>query len=182
MPTDKETFCRVIRARSYENREAIKLLHQGGVTSQIISILRQELDSMVRLIYLLNINDRNYRDSLINATLTGRKWTKQGSQELVTDSEMVHLASSLHGWTKSVYTFGCAFIHLSNFHDYNDTDPWQLISAKDKRTILTYMHRFHQIPGDSIKSFKDLVPHLPKVFEKIASNIEYEIRDLASMP
>lgn len=182
MPTDKEVFCRTIRARSYEHREAVKLLNEGGVTSQVISILRQELDSMVRVIYLHSITDISYRNKLIKDTLTGKQWKKKGSSAKVTDREMVDLASNLHGWTASVYSFGCAFIHLSNLHDYNDTDPFHLISPQDKAVIISYMNHYHQSPAGPNVKFKDLISFLPAVFDKIASNIEYEIQSLEQAP
>lgn len=40
-----------------------------------ISILRQELDSMVRAIYLLPIDDLDLRGSFIEQTLNEEKWS-----------------------------------------------------------------------------------------------------------
>ena len=48
-------FCRQVRKRSQENREALTLLHRNTLTGNIMSVLRQDLDSMVRRIYLLSI-------------------------------------------------------------------------------------------------------------------------------
>ena len=42
-------FCRQVRSRSDEHSQAVKLLFPAKVSSQIISILRQELDSMIRV-------------------------------------------------------------------------------------------------------------------------------------
>lgn len=182
MPTDRAVFCRVIRARSYEHREAITLLDKGGVTSQVISILRQEVDSMVRVIYLLQLTDLAYRDKLIRDTLMGKQWKHKGSNKKITDREMVDLANNLCGWTQSVYSFGCAFIHLSNLHDYNDTDPFQMISAQDRNAILTHMNYYHGSPAGPQVRFKDLVPYLPRVFDKIASNLEHEVQRLENAP
>jgi hypothetical protein len=55
-------FCKIIRQRSQENKQAIGLLSRIGLTGQVMSVLRQELDSMVRVIFLscpyeyININ------------------------------------------------------------------------------------------------------------------------------
>jgi hypothetical protein len=119
-------FCRQIRNRSNEHRQAVHLLSYAELPSQIVSILRQELDSMVRVVYLLTIPDMILRDELIKASVEGNQWeltTTKGKKRRVTDKEMVELANHLQGWTRSVYRFGCAFIHLSNFHDYQDRDP-----------------------------------------------------------
>lgn len=62
-----ETFCRQVRARSEEHQKAMTLLHTGGVLAQVKAILRQELDWMVCVIYLLSISDLRYRDELIRA-------------------------------------------------------------------------------------------------------------------
>lgn len=42
-----EQFCKIVRQRSKENKQAIGLLSRTGLTGQVMSVLRQELDSMV---------------------------------------------------------------------------------------------------------------------------------------
>ncbi len=37
----------------------------------------------------------------------------------MTGREMVEILNQSQGWTQSVYKFGCAFIHLINFHLYS---------------------------------------------------------------
>lgn len=173
-------FCRQIRNRSNEHHQAVHLLSYAELPSQIVSILRQELDSMVRVVYLLTIPDMILRDELIKASVEGNQWeltTTKGKKRRVTDKEMVELANHLQGWTKSVYRFGCAFIHLSNFHDYQDRDPMDMISNAEKDAILKHMQYYHGGPHSAAK-IDDLIPYLPQVFEKIASNLECYIRDL----
>jgi hypothetical protein len=82
-----EQFCKLVRQRSIENKQAIGLLSRTGLTGQVISVLRQELDSMVRVIFLLSqtLDERNH---LINLTLHGKKW-KLRSNAQVTDKQMV---------------------------------------------------------------------------------------------
>jgi hypothetical protein len=116
-------FCRQVRARSAEHRRAMMALR--ALPGQMVSILRQELDSLVRVIFLLAQTDRAYRTKLIEASVSGKKWTANGPRRQITDREMIDLADTLHGWTKSVYSFGCAFIHLSSLHDYRMRDPLQ---------------------------------------------------------
>jgi len=138
-----DIFCRQVRARSDESKKAIKLLHDHGMPGQVVSILRQELDSFVRVIYLLSIKDRTYRNQLLQQSVDGNKWTAKDSKRRLTDREMVDLAQNLHGWTENTYRFGCAFIHLSRFHDYQDRDPIDTLSEKDNEEIREALSYYH---------------------------------------
>src|SRR5690554_1366354 len=121
MENNTQTFVETIRNRSNENKKSITLLLNNQLFGNCFSIIRQELDSMIRVIYLLNVIDLDQREKLINQTLIGQKWrikNENGKTISITDRDMVELSNSLFGWTKSVYKFGCAFIHLSDFHNY----------------------------------------------------------------
>lgn len=173
-----QTFCRQVRARSAEHREALHLLHGRRILSQVSAILRQELDSMVRVIFLLSIVDKPYRHQLIDASVNGEKWTAKGKKACVTDREMVELAETLQGWTHSVYKFGCAFIHLSSFHDYEHRDPFVALPVDEKAAILNHLRNYHGGPASGDPSFEDLLPYLPMVFEKVADNLECYLKQL----
>jgi hypothetical protein len=175
-----EIFCRQVRARSNDHGNAIHLLHLGGISSQIVPILREELDSMIRVIYLLSISDMAYRDELIKASVEGRKWKEKDSNKPITDRKMVDLANKLQGWTESVYRFGCGFIHLSNFHDYKERDPMDIISVEEKESILEHMRCYHGGPLEVDPKFEDLFFYLPMVFRKIADNLECYVGHLES--
>lgn len=176
--TSLETFCRQIRSRSAEHRQAIQLLHGRRLLSQVVAILRQELDSMVRVIFLLSVADEAYRHQLIDASVNGAKWTVKGKKTCITDREMVELAQSLHGWTQSVYRFGCAFIHLSSFHDYEHRDPLLVLPKDEKASILRHIRAYHGGPTCSEPTFEDVLPYLPAIFEKVAGNLEHYLRQL----
>ena len=178
--TSLETFCRQIRARSTEHREAIHLLHGRRLLSQVVAILRQELDSMVRVIFLLSIADKPYRQQLIDASVNGAKWTVKGKSACITDREMVELAQSLHGWTKSVYKFGCAFIHLSSFHDYERRDPLLALPKDEKAAILKHMRAYHGGPTVAEPTFEDLLPYLPASFRESRRQLRMLCREAES--
>lgn len=165
-------FLRQVRSRSLEHQRAMRLLSEAGLAGQMVSVLRQELDSMVRVIYLLTQSPER-RDLLIEASVRGAKWSKADARAKVTDREMVELSQTLHGWTQSVYKFGCAFIHLSGLHDYNDRDPLAQLPAKEREDILEHCRRYHGGPHPDTERFCDLVPYLPRVLEKIAGNLEH---------
>lgn len=169
--SEVQVFCRQVRDRSQENRRAISLLHSAALLGQTVGILRQELDSMVRVIYLLSITDRVRRAQLIRAAANGKRWKHEKSGR-ITDREMVDLVQSLHGWTGSVYRFGCAFIHLSSYHDYKSRDPIEGLDAQERTDLLRHMRHYHGGPPNDDFTFHDLARFLPAIFDKIASNLE----------
>lgn len=170
-------FLRQVRSRSLEHQRAMELLASARLAGQMVSVLRQELDSMVRVIYLLTQSPER-RELLIDASVRGEKWSQEASRAKVTDKEMVELAQRLQGWTQSVYKFGCAFIHLSGLHDYNDRDPLSQLPTEERRDILEHCRYYHGGPAPSAERFDDLVPYLPRVLEKIAGNLECYLESL----
>lgn len=170
-------FARQVRSRSAENRRVMKVLERMGAAGQMIAILRQELDSTVRVIYLL-AQEVPRRTELIEASVSGLRWTKSNSKSPVTDKEMIDLGNSLQGWCRSVYRFGCAFIHLSNMHDYNDRDPLTLISSEDRDEIIGHCRAYHGGPHTEPPRFVDLVPYLPKAFNKVSANLDCYLESL----
>jgi hypothetical protein len=153
----------------------------NDLPGMMASILRQELDSMVRVIYLLSIRNVQERERLIDQALKGDKWTvttANGKNKKVTDREMVELSNKLQGWSFSVYKFGCSFIHLSNFHDYSASNPFEQIDDEEKYNILSHLRQYHGGPQSDAPKFEELSRYFPKVFEKIAANLDCYISDL----
>jgi hypothetical protein len=173
-----EQFCKIVRQRSKENKQAIDLLARSGLTGQVMSVLRQELDSMVRVLFLLT-QALEEREHLMQLTLTGKKW-KLRSGIQVTDKQMVELADTLHGWANSVYKFGCAFIHLSSFHDYMFNDPFENLDEFEISDIQEHLNNYHGFPLTTDLNMKSISFYLPMVFDKIEGNLEYYIVHLES--
>ncbi len=171
-----EQFCKIVRERSKEHQRAIFVLSGNGLQGQVMSILRQELDSMVRVIFLLS-QDMDEREHLINLMLSGQKW-KLTSNANVTDRQMVDLADKLNGWTKSVYKFGCAFIHLSSFHSYTTNDPFKDISIDEINSVKSHLNNYHGFPMASDLTMQTISMYLPMVFDKISSNLECYVQYL----
>lgn len=167
-----ETFCRQVRSRSKEHREAMRLLSEAGLAGQMMAILRQELDSLVRVFYLL-AQPSARQVMLISASVNGEKWFQENSKGKVTDKEMIDLAQELHGWPGAVYKFGCAFIHLSAQHDYKDRDPLSQLPVDERDEILGYSRHYHGGPTSNTPTFLDFIPYLPKILEKVTDNLEY---------
>lgn len=135
---------------------------------------------MVRVIYLLAQSDRNYRQQLVAASVNGERWKKRDGKGLITDREMVNLAQNLHGWTESVYKFGCDIIHLSKLHDHRSRDGFLALDASEREDIIRHLRYYHGGPSSETPIFADLVPLLPRVFEKIADNLECYVKTLES--
>ena len=156
----------------------LAMLALRGLPGQMVATLRQELDSLVRVVFLLSQRDRLYRAQLVDDCVSGKKWTQPNSRKPVTDREMVELTDTLHGWTRSVYSFGCAFIHLSHMHDYQTRDPLDQVSEAERNSILSHLRRYHGAPHGAEPRFTDIIPLLPAVFTKIADNLECYVTQL----
>lgn len=175
--SDLDIFIRQVRSRSTEHLKAMKLLHEAGLVGQTVSVLRQELDSMIRVVYLL-AQDRERRNDLISASVNGTQWSRKNSKSRVTDREMVELASELNGWTKSVYKFGCAFIHLSDLHDYNDRDPLQRVSVDERKSLIEHCRFYHGGPKANADCLQSLIPYFPEVLKKVTDNLHWYLQEL----
>ena len=69
--TETEQFCRILRERSVENISSGQLLFNNRLYGQLISVLRQELDSLVRSVFLLSKDINTIRkDSLFICQLS----------------------------------------------------------------------------------------------------------------
>jgi hypothetical protein len=91
---------------------------------------------------------------------------------------MVEISSNLQGWTKSVYKFSCAFIHLSNFHDYQINDPFRLIENEEKNDIKNHLNAYHGFDLNKELTFESMVPYLFRVFEKTEENLVCYVNNL----
>ncbi|MCG9655750.1 hypothetical protein [Vibrio vulnificus] len=168
-----EKFIKLIQSRSDENEQAFSRLHD--LTGAMMPILRQELDSLIRVLFLLSLADFSERDRLMKCTIDGERWrikTDKGKHAVVTDAMMVEVSEKFQGWSRSVYKFGCAFIHLSNFHGYNVSNPLEILSAEEKKDILEHMRHYHGGPSTDNPTFQEFSNYFPQIFEKIKGNLE----------
>lgn len=168
-------FCQLVRQRSSDNREAVKLLYEHQLHANIIAILRQELDSMVRVLHVLLQQTESQKNSLIESCLRGDRWN-------ITDAKMVSEANKLNGWENLVYKFGCSFVHLSNLCDINAINISEMLTEQERNDIANYINAYHY--WDKTEKFpnpftvEDILPQLLHIFEKIADNLEYYLEKL----
>jgi hypothetical protein len=175
--TPTEQFCKILRERSAEHMSAGRLMFVNRHHGQIISILRQELDSLVRAVFLLS-KDLNTRAHFINQTLQNIKWTQPNSRTVITDRQMVDLTDTLHGWTNSVYKLGCAFIHLSPLANYKNGNPFQQLTQIEIADIKQHLHNYHGFNLADELSMQTIEPYLLAVLDKVSSNLECYIQYL----
>jgi hypothetical protein len=170
----KQEFINLIQKRSNENAESFRDDFEKNRIGKCLSTLREELDSFIRVMYLGRISDINERERLMNQTLIGCRWTiltVNNKTKPVTDREMVEKSSELKGYIHYVYKFGCGFIHLSNFHNYQIKNPFDELDFSDQFSIQLYLHQYHGFPLDRDLTVESITPLIPNVFEKISSNL-----------
>lgn len=155
-----------------------------GWWSLAVSMLRLELDSLIRVIFLLR-QTPEVRSQIIESSLAGdgrfRLLTSKGRLATVSDAEMVGAVdglTGLEGWTRLVYEFGCSFIHLSSAHDYLARDPYQALPVEEREIIANYLRRYHGGAVDARSTFSVVTEYLPAVLEKISRNLATYLVDV----
>lgn len=172
-------FCEIVKKRSEENSKSIKLLYEQKLYGNCISILRQELDSMVRVLFLLS-QEQETRQLLIQQTLDNEKWHIGRKQ--IKDFELINNILKLHGWARNVYMFGCSFIHLSVFHYYSEQDPFETLSIEELKVIKNFMVQYHSFPQYNQINFVTMKPYILDIFDKINSNLHCSLENLEKNP
>ena len=175
MNTNLIRFCKLVKNRSEEHLKTIELLNENELYGQMVSILRQELDSLIRVLFLLtkNIDERNH---FIEQTFKGYQWKINGQR--ICDKQMINISLKLCGWANYVYKFGCSFIHLSIFCDYENIDPFDFLSMKDKENIKEYLIQYHDYPQDVVLNINSIKPYILPIFNKIKGNLYCYIEHL----
>ncbi|MCL7987389.1 hypothetical protein M8998_05485 [Sphingobacterium sp. lm-10] len=170
----KQKYIALIQKRSEENEKAIMLLFDQNLIGNCIAILRQELDSFIRVMYLGRISDFHERERLMNQTLLGEKWsilTPNNKIKYVTYRDMVEKSTELKGYIQYVYKFGCAFIHLSDFHNYIEENPFEKLDYSEQFDIVLYLHQYHGFNRNSELTVENISYLIPNIFEKISKNL-----------
>ncbi|MEU6789325.1 hypothetical protein ABZ912_59960 [Nonomuraea angiospora] len=167
---DFYTFCRAVRARSQEHHQAMDIALERGWWAIASSVLRMELDSMIRVIYLLRNPD--VRDCILASCVTGKGF--RDGRGRVADRRMIDIAIGHNGWVDAVYRFGNKFVHLTDAHDYAEVDPFQTYEHKDE--VIQYLNQYHGghlsgRPLDDSSTLRDIAAYAPHVLNKITSNL-----------
>ena len=179
--TELAVFCRQVRARSAELQEAMPWVAARGLDSIAVGFPRQELDSLVRVMFLLAQSDRAERTRLVADAVNGQPWrmrTAAGKWNRVTDAEMVALADGFNGWARNVYRFGCAVIHLSHLHDHQARDPFQSLVFEDREVVSFQLNHYHGASLSPASSFTDVSRWVPAVLSKVSTSLDQYLKYL----
>lgn len=150
--------------------ESVDILINSRNYSVAIGLLRQEIDTFIRLVYLAKVSDDEAK-RLITDIVDGQQWKhKSGNGGRITDREMVNEAKQQYFWVEISYEFGCRLIHLSEFHDYENIDPFTRISFTDKKEIISYLKSYHGYIETDI-DIERFIALLPKVMKKIQDKV-----------
>jgi hypothetical protein len=174
MLSQSDEYKRLIARRLEENMKSFNLLFGIQHYGNCISIMCQELDQMIRLLFLLN-KDSTIRKSFMQSSIESHKWhitSKDNKREYITEETLVEFAKSLKGWDRGIYDFGFAFKSLSNNFNYGSKDPIKSMTDSDRANLARYIQKFH------VKDFPDtftidaLIPVLPGIIEVISTNLK----------
>jgi hypothetical protein len=156
---------------------------RNGSFSVAVGLLRQELDSLIRVAYLSEQGASSQTARALMAdSVNGNQWTTataNGRYRRITDREMLDIAAHLGGWVEIIYLFGCKLIHLSDMHDYEVSDPFAKLSNQTRQEIITYLHDYHGYPYPDIDQPK-FEAYLPKVMQKLIENVTYYVAEIES--
>lgn len=175
---DLEVFCRAVEARSQEHRKVLDVAVAHGWWAIASTVLRMELDSMIRVIYLVRTPDE--RDHILASCVGGRGFKNVRGR--VRDLTMLYIAKTAdYGWIQAVYDFGNKFVHLTDAHDYAEVDPFPVYENRaEVIDYLNYYHRgkVHDRPLEDGSTLGDIAAYAPYVLEKIATNLRMHIEEL----
>ena len=170
-------FINAVLKRKEENKKAFSWLMEEKLYSLIGSILRLELDSLIRVAYLNSINDINQMECLLKQFNKGKRWKYE--KQLITDRAMLNnvMWNLGLGWAQPIYDICCAFIHLSPYHDWGEIEPTRAISDLERSSIVQYVKEQQNICLANDFEFSDLVKISSGVFDKLHRNLECEIEN-----
>ena len=84
---------------------------------------------------------------------------------------MVEHSNKLDGWSRNVYEFGCAFIHLSNFHNQGEHFLFTQENNSEATKVKEYIKYYHNYEIDVPIRLTQIVELAPQIFDKVSSNL-----------
>jgi hypothetical protein len=173
MISEKDEYKRIISQRLGENWKSFKILFGLKHYGNCISIMCQELDQIISLLFLLNRNQYE-KEHLVRLSINSQKWfflNGDNKKVYITEKEIINYADSLQGWEKGIYEFGLSFQCLSKNFNYLLRDPMKSMSENERRQISDYIKEYHNTVFNDNFSLDDLIPLLEDIFKTITSNL-----------
>lgn len=178
MQENLRSYMRLVEKRSRENSQAFGMLYASGLYGACGAIIRQEIDNLMRVDYLTFSVPLTDRDELCRNVFSGARWqrrTAKGKLTEIKDLDFHTFAKANHPWLSLAYAYSSKFIHLTNFWDYEVSDPLVTMPEEDRTEMVSYLSIYHGFSGHDLK-MNHLFEYLPQVLEKIRSNIECYVK------
>ena len=173
MITEKDEYKRLLTNRLEENWKSFKILFDLKHYGNCISIMCQELDQVIVLLFLLKKKEYE-RNKLIGLSINSQKLylaMPDNKKEYITEKYLKDFAGTLDGWEKSIYDFGTSFHSLSKNYNYLLKNPIQGMNEIEKKQIYKYITEYHNKGFPEEFSIEDLVPVLVAVFDKLSKSL-----------
>lgn len=174
MITPLEEFKKIVFQRLEENQKSFDILFGLKHYGNCISIMRQELDQIIRLLFLLN-STKNVQRQLIESSINNHKWfviNKENKKDYITEEIISKYSESLNGWDKSIYEFGLAFGSLATTFNYGTKDPIKTMAENDRDKIYKYILEYHNRDFPRDYDINVLIRELPDILNIISSNLQ----------
>jgi hypothetical protein len=175
-----EEYKKIVYQRLDENRKSFDLLYGIKHYGNCISIMRQELDQAVKLLFLLN-STKDEQKQFIESSINNHKWFKvnrDNTKDYITEDVLTTYSETLKGWDRSIYEFGLAFGSLTNTFNYGTRDPIKSIGENDKETIYKYIYEYHNKGFPREYDLSKLILELPTILNKISIQLQSYIDQL----
>jgi hypothetical protein len=180
MITQTDEYKRLVSHRLEEDLKSFRLLFGMKHYGNCVSLMCQELDQMIRLLFLLNSSQRD-RISFMESSINNHKWyvlNKENKKENITDETLADFTKTLAGWDKSIYDFGFAFKDMSNAFNYGSKDPIKGMSEENRKKLYDYIIAYHKKDFPNDFSINDLFPVLPEIINVISLNLKNYIEKI----
>ena len=166
-------YKKIISHRLDENWKSFKVLFGIQHYGNCISIMCQELDQIISLLFLLNRN-KYEKEHLLKLSINSQKWyfkNNENKKEYITEKVLVDFADSLTGWEKSIYEFGLSFQSISTNFNYLLRDPVKSMGENERKQISNYIREYHKKDFNDDFTLDDLIPVLEEIFQRISNNL-----------
>jgi hypothetical protein len=160
----QEQLNTIVEKRLSENWKSFRILYKLKHYDNCISIMCQELDQYIKLLYILK-QPYDKKEHLINCSINSKKWD-------VLDQDIDLFAKGLTGWDLAIYEFRNVFNKLTINYNYLLRDPLNGINESDKESIFKYINEYHDSEFKRNYSLAELIPVLPMIFNRITDNIK----------
>jgi len=180
MISEKEAYKRLISRTLEENWKSFTILFELKHYGNCISLLCQELDQVIRILYLSK-GRMHEKDELISQAINSQKWFHLGADRkkiYITEETISEFATSLEGWEKAIYEFGLAFKSLSSNYNYILKDPIKGLKDGERQKIHAYIVEYHNPDFPADFALANLIPEIKSIFERISENLRLDMEQL----